>query len=138
MNASNIDTKTKLPYNPKSVQSILEYGEKLLGHSLRELHPDAKIFKGKGGLGDSVEYYHYGYEPNSKPEPDFDSLCKLISDYGLEPVNKVYNGGALWFEGTRGDETLKDFASDCSDIGCSLQFAKDARALKHKRDGIWR
>lgn len=72
MNASNIDGKTKLPYNPKSAQSILEYGEKLLGHSLRELHPDAKIFKGKGGLGDSVEYYHYGYEPNSKPEPDFE------------------------------------------------------------------
>ena len=59
-------------YNPKSAQSVLEYGEKLLGHSLRELHPDAKIFKGKGGLGDSVEYFHYGYEPNSKPEPDFE------------------------------------------------------------------
>lgn len=71
MSASNNDIKTTLPYNPKSAQSILEYGEKLLGHSLRELHPDAKIFKGKGGLGDSVEYYHYGYEPNSKPEPDF-------------------------------------------------------------------
>ena len=71
MSASNIDSNTKLPYNPKSAQSILDYGEKLLGHSLRDLHPDAKIFKGKGGLGDSVEYYHYGYEPNSKPEPDF-------------------------------------------------------------------
>lgn len=71
MSISNIDSKTKLPYNPKSAQSILEYGEKLLGHSLRELHPDAKLFKGKGGLGDSVEYYHYEYEPNSKAEPDF-------------------------------------------------------------------
>ena len=71
MSISNIDSKTKLPYNPKSAQSILEYGEKLLGHSLRELHPNAKLFKGKGGLGDSVEYYHYGYEPNSKAEPDF-------------------------------------------------------------------
>lgn len=60
-----------LSYNPKSATSILEYGKLLLGHSLRELYPDAKIFKGKGGLGDSVEYYHYGYEPNSKPEPDF-------------------------------------------------------------------
>lgn len=71
MNTSNSDNKTTLPYNPKSAQSILEYGEKLLGHSLRELHPDAKIFKGKGGLGNSVEYFHYEYEPNSESEPDF-------------------------------------------------------------------
>ena len=41
MSASNIDSNTKLPYNPKSAQSILDYGEKLLGHSLRDLHPDA-------------------------------------------------------------------------------------------------
>lgn len=58
-------------YDPKSAESILEYGKKLLGHTLRELHPEAKIFKGKGGLGNSVEYYHYDYEPNSISEPDF-------------------------------------------------------------------
>lgn len=58
-------------YNPESAQSIIEYGELLLGHSLRELYPDAKIFKGKGGLGNSIEYYHYEYEPNSEAEPDF-------------------------------------------------------------------
>jgi DNA mismatch repair protein MutH len=91
MSASNIENKLKLAYNPKSAQSILEHGEKLLGHSLRELHPDAKIFKGKGGLGDSVEYYHYGYEPNSKPEPDFDEAglelkctpLKLLKDKSM-------------------------------------------------------
>lgn len=58
-------------YDITSVQSILDYGEKLLGHSLRELHPEAKIFNGKGGLGSSVEYYHYDYEPNSESRPDF-------------------------------------------------------------------
>lgn len=58
-------------YNITSPQSILNYGMKLLGHSLRELHPDAKIFNGKGGLGTSVEYYHYDYEPNSESRPDF-------------------------------------------------------------------
>ena len=58
-------------YNPESAQSIIEYGELLLGHSLREFYPDAKIFKGKGGLGNSIEYYHYEYEPNSEAEPDF-------------------------------------------------------------------
>lgn len=58
-------------YNITSPQSIVNYGMRLLGHSLRELHPDAKIFNGKGGLGTSVEYYHYDYEPNSESRPDF-------------------------------------------------------------------
>lgn len=58
-------------YDITSAQSILDYGMRLLGHSLRELHPDAKIFNGKGGLGTSVEYYHYDYEPNSESRPDF-------------------------------------------------------------------
>jgi len=58
-------------YDITSAQSILDYGMKLLGHSLRDLHPDAKIFNGKGGLGTSVEYYHYDYEPNSESRPDF-------------------------------------------------------------------
>lgn len=58
-------------YDITSAQSILDYGMKLLGHSLRELHPNAKVFHGKGGLGTSVEYYHYDYEPNSDSRPDF-------------------------------------------------------------------
>ena len=77
MNASNIDNKTNLPYNPESADSILKYGELLLGHSLRELHPNAKTFNGRGGLGNSVELYHYEYTPNSEAEPDF-------SEAGLE------------------------------------------------------
>lgn len=58
-------------YDITSAQSILDYGMRLLGHSLRELHPEAKIFNGKGGLGTSVEYYHYDYLPNSESKPDF-------------------------------------------------------------------
>lgn len=65
------EKEVMLPYDIKSWSSILKYGELLLGHSLRELHPDAKLFKGKGGLGNSVEKYHYEYEPNSEAEPDF-------------------------------------------------------------------
>ena len=64
-------TMKEKEYDITSAQSILDYGKKLLGHSLRELHPDAKIFNGKGGLGTSVEYYHYDYEPNSESRPDF-------------------------------------------------------------------
>ena len=61
----------KKNYNPKSAKSILHYGEALLGKSLRQLHPEAVLLGGKGGLDKSVEKYHYGYEPNSEAEPDF-------------------------------------------------------------------
>ena len=61
----------KNTYNPKSAKSILKHGEALLGLSLRKLHPNAILLGGKGGLGTSVEKFHYGYEPNSEAEPDF-------------------------------------------------------------------
>ena len=64
-------------YNPSSANSILKYGENLLGHSLRELNPESVLLGGKGGLGKSIEKFHYGYEPNSEAEPDF-------SEAGLE------------------------------------------------------
>lgn len=64
-------TQIKAKYNKKSAKSILKHGELLLGHSLKDLYNDAVIFPGKGGLGASVEYFHYGYNPNSEAEPDF-------------------------------------------------------------------
>lgn len=66
-----MNKKNDLPYDIKSADSIVDYGMLLLGHSLREMHPEAKIFNGKGGLGNSVEFFHYEYEPNSEAEPDF-------------------------------------------------------------------
>lgn len=66
-----MSNKQEIRYDSKSADSIVDFGKLLLGHSLRELHPEAKMFKGKGGLGNSVEYYHYEYEPNSESEPDF-------------------------------------------------------------------
>ena len=51
----------KLPYDYTSKESILEYGRKLLGKSLRELHPEACEYStGKGRMGQSVEKYHFG------------------------------------------------------------------------------
>lgn len=61
----------KKTYNPKSATSILNYGKALLGKSLKEVYPNAVLHSGKGGLGQAVEKYHYGYEPNSEAEPDF-------------------------------------------------------------------
>ena len=74
---TKVEKEKILPYNPCSARSIVEYGELLLGHSLKDLYPDAQLFKGKGGLGNSVELFHYKYQPNSEAEPDF-------SEAGLE------------------------------------------------------
>lgn len=54
-------------YNPKSAKSILECGEKLLNHSQRELHSEAKSYSGRGGFGKSVDFFHYEYEPTFVP-----------------------------------------------------------------------
>ena len=91
---------------------------KLLGHSLRDLHPDAKIFNGKGGLGTSVEYYHYDYEPNSESRPDFPEAglelkctpLKLLADNSMgskerlvlniinfiEEADKTFETSSFW------------------------------------------
>lgn len=61
-----------LPYDHTSPQSILEYGQLLLGKSLKQLHPEAVEYStGKGRMGQSVEKYHFRYTPNSEAEPDF-------------------------------------------------------------------
>ena len=64
--------KTNLLYDKTSRESILEFARLLLGKSLWNLYADAKLTQtGKGGLGNAVEKYHFGYDPNSKSEPDF-------------------------------------------------------------------
>ena len=81
----------KRAYDITSAQSIVDYGKVLLGHSLRELYPDAKMINGKGGLGNMVEFYHYNYEPNSESRPDFPEAglelkctpLKLLSDKSM-------------------------------------------------------
>ena len=61
-----------LPYDHTSKNSILDYAQVLLGKSLRECHAEAAQYStGKGGMGQSVEKYHFCYEPNSEAEPDF-------------------------------------------------------------------
>ena len=66
-------------YDPKSAQSIFHFSYGLLHKSLADavISIDSNIklenlaSKGKGGLGQLVEKYYYGYEPNNKPEADF-------------------------------------------------------------------
>ena len=66
-------------YNTKDATSIFAYSKGLLHKSLaeavKEINPLIDVneidFKGKGGLGQLVEKFYYGYEPNSSPLPDF-------------------------------------------------------------------
>lgn len=59
-------------YDKFDPQSILSYAQRLLGISLSVANPAAKRYSsGKGGLGQSVEKYHFDYQPNSDAEPDF-------------------------------------------------------------------
>jgi len=64
-----------LPYDPASRASILAYAERLIGRSLQEavdeLPPEIRLPGDKGSLGTDLERHYFGYEPNSRPEPDF-------------------------------------------------------------------
>ncbi len=70
---------TTLRYNPNSASSIFEYSkgliDKTLFEAVKQINPDIKKeglqIKGKGGLGQLVEKYYYGYDLNSNPEADF-------------------------------------------------------------------
>lgn len=69
----------KREYDSQSAQSIFQYSFGLLHKSLydavRLINPDIKAediaLNGKGGLGQLVEKFYYGYEPNNNPEADF-------------------------------------------------------------------
>lgn len=102
----------KTTYNPKSAKSILKYGKALLGHSLKDIHPEATNFNGKGGLGNAVEKYHYGYEPNSKAEPDFQEVglelkctpLKILKDKSMASKERLVLNIINYIE-----EAQKDF-----------------------------
>lgn len=74
---------------------------------------------------------YIAYDRKQKPDPQFDKLNDLIAEYGFAPVDKVSQGGSLWFKGKWGDETMEDFVSDCGEVGCFLKYAKDSKALHH-------
>lgn len=70
---------TNRPYDAQSAQSIFHFSYGLLQKSLAEavksidssVAPRDITSKGKGGLGQLVEKFYYGYEPNSNPSADF-------------------------------------------------------------------
>lgn len=59
-------------FDKASPESILAHARKLLGKSIRQLHPNAVLYsESKGGLGQTVEKFHFGYTPNDEAKPDF-------------------------------------------------------------------
>lgn len=79
-------------YNQKSPQSILHYALNLQDSSLRkelEIPPETKLTRrGKGGFGESVEHYYFGYAPNSRSEPDFDEADLELKVTPLKMLGK--------------------------------------------------
>ena len=100
--------------------------------TMRELlmNGSAETEKGKYSLIKDKPYIAFEYAP--KPIPDYKALYELISEYGLNPTDKVENGGGLWLPGNRRDEMMKDFVRESKEIGCEFAFAEDSRALGHK------
>lgn len=63
-----------LPYDHQQKDSIVTYGKKLKGLSLREACGTEILkhgYSGKGSFGQLLEKFYFLYEPNSDSEPDF-------------------------------------------------------------------
>ena len=67
-------SNTNLPYDKTDKYAIWDYSKRLLGQTLNEAVGgiDEEDNTGKGRLGQMVERYFFGYEPNSNPTPDFE------------------------------------------------------------------
>ncbi|KXB62566.1 Sau3AI family type II restriction endonuclease [Olsenella sp. DNF00959] len=66
-----------LPYDPKSIESIIEYAVRLEGHTLREFIGLQSIddpHKRRGAFGDALEKDYFNLELNSNPNPDFEEV----------------------------------------------------------------
>ncbi|MGN0844602.1 MAG: Sau3AI family type II restriction endonuclease [Kiritimatiellia bacterium] len=84
---------SQLLYDKTSSTSILDHARKLLGKSIHDLYPKAaSLNTGKGGLGQCVEVYHFGYDINGISEADF-------SEAGVElkctPLKTIKDGSMV-------------------------------------------
>lgn len=85
-------TDSVLPYDSADRDSILEYAERLVGHSLAEVIDNlpARIdfASHKGGWGTALERHYFRYEPNSRAEPDFAEARLELKATPLKRVGK--------------------------------------------------
>ena len=81
-----------MKYDSTNSDSIISFAKKLTGKTLRETCGDQIInhnYKGKGNWGQILEKYYFGYEPNSKAEPDFPSAGLEVKSTPLKIVRKT-------------------------------------------------
>lgn len=78
-------------YDHTSKDDILRHALLMLGHSLRQKHPDRTLAKrkGKGGMGQAMEDIHFEYAPNSNPTPDFEQAGVELK---CTPLKALSNG----------------------------------------------
>ena len=81
-------------YDRTSRESILNHARKLLGESLRGLYPEVQPYSigGKGGLGQTVEFSHFDYVPNSDQEPDFNEVGAELK---CTPLKQLQDGSKV-------------------------------------------
>jgi len=90
-----------IDYDSSSADSIVRYAMILEGSTLRKelnIPNDQRLDrKGKGGFGQSVEFYYFGYDLNSRQAPDFEKVgielkvtpLKIIAGDRLVPKERL-------------------------------------------------
>ena len=80
-----------LGYNPNDADSIVEYAQKLVGHSLREAIDVQALQSPKqrrGSWGNAVEEYYFKYDLNSDSNPDFAQVGMELKTTPLKMTGK--------------------------------------------------
>ncbi len=79
-------------YDDASIESITEYAQKLVGHTLREMTDAPELQNPKrrrGSFGNAVEEYYFKYKANSNQAPDFP---KVGLELKTTPMRHVGSG----------------------------------------------
>lgn len=79
-------------FDVNSVDSVVEYARKLKNQTLREacgLEIEEHGYNGKGGFGQILEKFYFGYEPNSTAAPDF---IEVGMELKSSPLKTLKNG----------------------------------------------
>ncbi|WP_275671546.1 Sau3AI family type II restriction endonuclease [Pseudaquidulcibacter saccharophilus] len=77
-------------YDAADKSSIEKYAKRLLNKSLCDMFPEVASIskKGKGGLGQKVEEFYFGYKPNSYSQPDFPQAGVELKTCPLKKTSK--------------------------------------------------
>lgn len=111
-------------YDENSIDSILKYAQKLENQTLAGIcSKKLPLKKGKGGFGQMLEEFYFGYKPNSNANADFESV-------GLElktsPLKKVY----------KKKKTSTQLVSKERLVCCMLNYEKDY-SLSFRDSHLW-